>query len=100
MLREDGGPVLREDGVSVLREDGTPVLRAVFHGAQWIQDERGVSEGTLGSGSGAGSVSIASCKIKRGKFDFIGLRQRFSTHGQPMTLVLRASFFVILYHKQ
>lgn len=60
MLREDSGPVLREDGGPVLREDGGPVLRAVFHGAQWIQDERGVSEGALGSGSGVGSGAIAS----------------------------------------
>jgi hypothetical protein len=61
VLFEDGGPVLFEDGGPVLFEDGGPLFRGDFHGAQWIQDDRGVSEDALGSGKGVGSCSIANC---------------------------------------
>jgi hypothetical protein len=69
LLLVDGGPVLLEDGGPLLLEYGRPLLleddgllfRGNFHGTQWIQDDRGVSEDALGSGKGGGSCSIASC---------------------------------------
>jgi hypothetical protein len=57
----DGGPLLLEDDGPVFFEDGGPLLRGNFHGTQWIQDDRGVSECELGSGKGSGSSSIISC---------------------------------------
>jgi hypothetical protein len=65
VLREEGGTVLCEDGGPVLREDGGPVLRGNFHGAQCIQDERGVSDDALGSGIGVDSSAIANWKNKQ-----------------------------------
>jgi hypothetical protein len=69
MLLEDGGPLLLaycrpllfEDGCPVLLEDGGPFFRGNFHGAQWIQDVRGVSEDALDSDKGGGSCSTANC---------------------------------------
>ena len=61
LLVVDGGSVLLVDGGPVLLEDGGPLFRGNFHGTQWIQDDRGVSEGALGSGKGGGSCSIANC---------------------------------------
>jgi hypothetical protein len=61
VLLEDGGPLLLEDGGPMFFEDGGPLFRGNFHGTQWIQDDRGVSEGALGSGKGGGSRSIANC---------------------------------------
>jgi len=57
----EGESVLLVDGGSVLLEDGGPLLRDDFHGAQWIQDDRGVREDVLGSGKGGGSRSTANC---------------------------------------
>jgi hypothetical protein len=98
VLLEDGGPVLREDGGPVLREDGGPVIRADFHGAQWIQDVRGVSAGALGSGSGVVSCSISSWRNKD-RLDtsilysvMFGLRQDSSNRGPLMPLVWHACF--------
>lgn len=64
LLLEYGQPLLVEDGGPVLLEDGGPLFRDDFHGAQWIQDDRGVSEDVLGSGKGGGSCSIANCNNK------------------------------------
>lgn len=61
MLLVDGGPVLLEDGGPLLLEDGGPLFRGDFHGAQWIQDDRGVREDALDSGKGGGSCSTANC---------------------------------------
>jgi hypothetical protein len=61
VLLEDGGPLLLEYGRPLLLEDGGPLFCDDFHGAQWIQDDRGVSEEALGSGKGDGSCSIANC---------------------------------------
>lgn len=61
MLLEDGGPLLLEYGRPLLVEDGGPLLRDDLHGAQRIQDDRGVSEDALGSGKGGGSRSTANC---------------------------------------
>lgn len=74
VLLEDGGPLLLaydrplllEDGGPVLLEDGESLFRENFHGAQWIQDDRGVSEGALGSGKGGGSCSTANCNNEDG----------------------------------
>jgi len=75
LLLEDGGPLLLEygrylfveDGGPVLLEDGGPLFRDDFHGAQWIQEDRGVSEDVLGSCKGGGSRSTANCN-NEGRF--------------------------------
>lgn len=62
VLLEDGGPLLLEYGRPLLLKDGGPLYRDDFQGAQWIQDDRGVSQDELGSGKGGGSCSTANCK--------------------------------------
>jgi hypothetical protein len=69
VLLEDGGPLFLEYGRPLPLKDGGPLFRDDFHGAQWIQDDRGVSEDALDSGKGGGSCSIANCK-KEDRFTF------------------------------
>ena len=61
VLLEDGGPVLLENGRPLPLECGEPLFCGNFHGAQWIQDDRGVSQDVLDSGKDDGSCSIPSC---------------------------------------